>query len=72
MNVNDEYSTVNLSYAILRNDDPFKLEILVIEYMEEGWEPIGGISVSNIQSPHRGAAPQGYYYTQYTQAMVRK
>jgi len=37
--MNDKYS----NYAILRDYDPFKLEIQVIEYMEEGWEPIGGI-----------------------------
>lgn len=60
--MNKKYS----NYAILRNDDPFKLEIQVIEYMEEGWEPTGGISVSNVISS------KGYYYTQYNQAMVRK
>ena len=61
MKVDDEYSTVNISYAILRNTDSNRLEIEVIKYMEEGWEPIGGIGV----------------YKQYDsamlyQAMVRK
>jgi hypothetical protein len=36
-----------LSYAILKNTDPNKLEIQVIEYMQEGWEPIGGIVIDN-------------------------
>jgi hypothetical protein len=59
--MNDEYSTDNLSYAILRNDDPFKLGIHVSEYMEEGWEPQGGIGIDNRHYP-----PRLY------QAMVRK
>lgn len=61
MNVNDEYSTVNLSYAILHNDDPNRLEIQVIKYMEEGWEPLGGIGVNS-----------RYYPATLYQAMVRK
>ena len=61
MKENDEYSTVNLSYAILRNNDPFKLEIEVIEYMEQGWEPTGGIGIDN-----------RYYPATLYQAMVRK
>jgi len=48
-------------YAILRNDDPFKLEIEVIEFMEQGWEPTGGIGIDNRVYP-----PTLY------QAMVRK
>lgn len=48
-------------YAILRNDDPFELEIEVIEFMEQGWEPTGGIGINNRYSP-----PTLY------QAMVRK
>ena len=61
MKENDEYSTVNLSYAILRDYDPFKLEIIVIEYMEQGWEPTGGIGIDN-----------RYYPPRLYQAMVRK
>lgn len=49
------------SYAILRDYDPFKLEIMVIEYMEQGWEPQGGIGIDNRHYP-----PRLY------QAMVRK
>lgn len=55
--MNNKYS----NYAILRNNDPFKLEIEVIEYMEEGWEPTGGIGVDN-----------RYYPATLYQAMVRK
>lgn len=59
--MNEEYSVVDLSYTILRNDDPNRLEIQVISYMEEGWEPIGGIGIDN-----------RYYPSTLYQAMVRK
>ena len=61
MNDNDEYSSVDISYAILRNEDPYRLEMQVISYMEEGWEPIGGIGIDN-----------RYYPSTIYQAMVRK
>ena len=61
MKADDEYSTVNISYAILRDDDPFRLEIKVIEYMEEGWVPQGGIGIDN-----------RYYPATLYQAMVRR
>ena len=51
MKADDEYSTVDLSYAILRNVDPYELEIRVTEYMENGWEPQGGIGVDNRYHP---------------------
>jgi hypothetical protein len=47
MKWNKKMKTNKLSYAILKNTDPFKLEIQVIEYMQEGWEPIGGIVIDN-------------------------
>lgn len=49
-----------LSYAILKHIDSNKLEMEVIKYMQEGWEPIGGVGVSSHLSP--------IFY----QAMVRK
>jgi len=55
--MNNKYS----NYAILRNNDPFKLEIEVIEFMEQGWEPQGGIGIDN-----------RYYPATLYQAMVRK
>lgn len=54
MKENDEYSTVNLSYAILRNDDPFKLEIEVIEYMEEGWDTFSLEETETLNLPIEG------------------
>ena len=61
MKVDDEYSTVNISYAILCNTDPNRLEIQVIEYMENGWVPQGGIGIDN-----------RYYPATLYQAMVRR
>jgi Domain of unknown function (DUF1737) len=59
--MNSKYSNPDFSYALLRNDDPFKLEIQVIEFMEQGWEPTGGIGIDN-----------RYYPSTLYQAMVRK
>ena len=49
------------SYAILSSSLPVALELEVIKFIQEGWEPTGGVSVDSNQSP-----PVLY------QAMIRK
>lgn len=51
----------NPSYSILHHTDKFKLEIEVIEYMEEGWEPLGGVVIAH-----------DYNCIRFYQTMVRK
>ena len=51
-------------YKILRRDKKFDLESRVLNYMKEGWQPLGGVSVCLYTTTGN--------YIEYFQAIVKK
>lgn len=39
-----------ISYKVITAENPIKLEIEVIKYIEQGWEPTGGLTAIPVPS----------------------
>jgi hypothetical protein len=56
-----------------QNNNAFeKLENMVNGYLQEGWRPVGGISVSSVVGPKTAGSTRDTWFTRATQAMVRE
>lgn len=67
--------TVTLQYEILEADEIQKLEIEVHKAIADGWEPLGGVSVSSHYASWENSR-KGYTESEdrysYVQAMVKR
>ena len=56
-----------------QNNNAFeKLENMVNGYLQEGWRPVGGISVSSVVGPKTAGSTRDTWFTRAKQAMVRE
>jgi hypothetical protein len=71
--------TSKLNYKIIttigeensKNNNAFeKLENMVSVYLNEGWRPVGGISVSSVLGPKTAGSTKDTWFTRATQAIV--
>jgi hypothetical protein len=73
--------TSKLNYKIItsigeenrQNNNAFeKLENMINEYLQEGWKPVGGISVSSVLGPKTAGSTKDTWFTSATQAIIRE
>lgn len=65
MNPLNQRNIPNMEYAILTSTDPDELSIKVNLWLANGWESLGGVSVSLAQA-------EDYRYTIFAQAMIKQ
>ena len=57
----------------IQNNNAFeKLENMVSVYLNEGWRPVGGVSVSSVVGPKTTGSTKDTWFTRATQAIVRE
>ena len=73
--------TSKLNYKIItsigeenrQNNNAFeKLENMINEYLQEGWKPVGGISVSSVLGPKTAGSTKDTWFTSATQAIIHE
>ena len=73
--------TSKLNYKIItsigeenrQNNNAFeKLENMINEYLQEGWKPVGGISVSSVLGPKTAGSTKDTWFMSATQAIIRE
>ncbi len=56
-----------------QNNNAFvKLENMINIYLNEGWRPVGGVSVSSVVGPKTTGSTKDIWFTRATQAIVRE
>ena len=56
-----------------QNNNAFeKLENMVSVYLNEGWRPVGRVSVSSVVGPKTTGSTKDIWFTRATQAIVRE